>query len=671
MSPNPTGWQDAASTPEFAPYAKFISARLLAELSAGQLDQNDFVVLALRLESATTVTTVLNAKATLPYAVRQALTAGPPTWPQVSSAAVRLKDLSGVIDLVESVAGLVLVDIGQVLPGDAWSGSVEAPPVTPAWATTADAIVAVIDDGFALGHARFRDQNDMSRFAAVWVMDGAAKTSHAHGYGRVYHKAELDSLIAAATGPGGFDDGRFSSLSGLVDHRRDLEETVARAVAHGTGVLDLFAGYSASDRNWDGGVPRDAAANAPIIAVQFPSAQARDTSGAGLRAYIRDAIEFVLAHAARISGPNNTRPPVVINLSYGLMAGPHDGTHQVERDIQELLGPEDKVHLVLPSGNAALAQGHARLSAVPTQETRVVEWQIHPDDRTPSFLEIWARGSDGAGLEVRLETPGGVQSGWVKASGPDQVLGSGIAVVRHVHQASIGQGHGFLVALAPSFDLTRPDHVVPSGLWRVHVRNASTAAMDVDCWVQRDVGPYGSHRLGRQSYLHDARYERFDEITDVRDRDTGPSHVVREGTISAMATGSIAPVTGGDARLHVIGGWQGGADRRPAVYSSRSLKGARVPKMAAQSECSRVHAGQLTATTSSAGRVALGGTSVAAPQYARALLARLVAGHTTVVPDQLPGDYEIKPGVVAPDGTDRVGAGSLDPVHVPDPSRRL
>lgn len=655
-------WQSAAAQPGLEPYASFVSGRLIEDLTAGRLRGTDGVVLALRLTGAGAVDPVLAAALAMSPDARAALQAGPKVWPVALSASVLLKDLPGIVALAATVADLILVDVSQVLPADTMAMQVAAAPALSP--IPCNAIVAIIDDGLALGHGRFRDDAGNTRIAAAWAMDGASAAAHDHGYGRVYSGAEIDTLIADATQDGRFDDERFMRLSGLVDHSRDIEETVARSIAHGTAVLDLMAGYSAQDGIADAGGPltRDAAATAPIIAVQFPSAQARDLSGAGLRPFVRDALQFVLDRADAISG--DTPVPVVINLSYGLVAGPHDGTQQIERDIRALLGARDHVHLVLPSGNSALSRSHARVTLGAGQSV-ALDWQVYPDDHTPSFVEIWPRAADGAELEVRLETPDGAISGPVSATHPRQVLevgGDVLADLVHGFYPEVGQRHGVLAALSPTFDLEARRRIVPGGIWRLHVLNTGTSAMAVDVWVQRDVGPSRSNLRGRQSTLEDAAYQRFDEIGDMRDRDAGFSVITREGTVSAMATMNMKNV-------HVVGGWIGGDDRRPAPYSSRTLDEANGPRMAAQSETSRAHRGQLAAGTGSSATAALGGTSVAAPQYARALVSA-VLDNTGVAPDVERGTYVIKPGVVAEDGMDRVGPGTIDPVHRARPARR-
>src|SRR3546814_18052841 len=103
--------------------------------------------------------------------------------------------------------------------------------------------------------------------------------------------------------------------------------------------------------------------------------------------------------------------PLVINFSFGINAGPHDGTDLLDTLIAEI---EDSVQrplrLVLPAGNSNLARCPAVLPggdrAVPT-----LPWRLLPDDRTASSLDTWLppdrkSGGTGTGVADRLK-PGG------------------------------------------------------------------------------------------------------------------------------------------------------------------------------------------------------------------------------------------------------------------------
>lgn len=655
----PTAWSAATRTGGVSAYAWTVACRLSDQLARGVLDPQDGVSFALRAENAAAITSLATATEPLFSQTDQGyISAAKGGLTRGLTGVIRLADLDWLLTLVGATESLSLVDIGQVLPADALARPKAVAFATFARTSRTTPVVAIIDDGIALGHGRFRHDDGSSRIIAAWAQDGVTPTPFDFAYGREYLKPELDDLIARATGPGGFDDDRFMALSGLVAPRRGLLEVLAYRFAHGTAVLDRFAGYSAGDRDWQTGAPvaRDAAAAAPIIAVQFPSAVAHDTSGAALRPLVRDALRYVADRAAKLVGSD---APVVVNLSYELVAGPHNGNHAIERDIAEILDAHPNLHLVLAAGNATLERCHAHLPELPQGAGVSLPWQVLPDDHTPSFAEIWPRGGGTPALAVALESPGGEISAPVQlGSGMRQVLMAGTTEI-----AAVDADNGaVLLSLAPTRDWSGP--AAPMGQWRIHLTNNGTDPLDVDLWVQRDELPYPCGPKGRQSFIDHPAYRRFDEIGDICDRDIGPGPVRREATISAMAT--LA-----HPRLHVIGAWMDGDVPRPSLYTAHAVDGGRAPDMAAPGDCSRVHAGIGAAGSRSASAVFAGGTSLAAPQFARRLLNALASGTAPVIADTPPQTYMLRPGLSVAAPAHRLGQGILHEETRAHPPRRM
>ena len=85
--------------------------------------------------------------------------------------------------------------------------------------------------------------------------------------------------------------------------------------------------------------------------------------------------------------------PVVINLSYGYFAGPHDGTSAFEEAIELLIVLSTALgvtlSVVLPAGNSYLLRTHAQVSFEKIGQVVLLNWRVLPDCRTPSYLEIW------------------------------------------------------------------------------------------------------------------------------------------------------------------------------------------------------------------------------------------------------------------------------------------
>src|SRR5262249_36947340 len=139
-----------------------------------------------------------------------------------------------------------------------------------------------------------------------------------------------------------------------------------------------------------------------------------DTSGGNLSPYVSDGIRFIINCARRIA---MSRPVqgIVINFSYGVFAGPHDGTAALEQDIEDRItearGLGLELRVVLPAGNSFLARTHAHFTLRPG-DVASLPWRVVPDDQTPSYVEIWLPGAApataaGSRLTLRVRSPGG------------------------------------------------------------------------------------------------------------------------------------------------------------------------------------------------------------------------------------------------------------------------
>ncbi len=304
------------------------------------------------------------------------------------------------------------------------------------------------------------------------------------GYGRVADAASLDRLAAAIFTKAGSsiaaDDWRLHEACYVAAEMPELLEPSS----HGTAVLGLAAGAA-----WPGatGTADDAAAQADILFVQLPQDAVQDFSGGWLTAYLLDALAWLDAEARRT---DNRR--LVVNISLGTHAGPHDGSSLVER----LLDHHAKRDvLVLAAGNAADRRGHAeaRLAA---GAAGTLHWVLPVRDPTQSFLEIWyrAEGGEGAVGEVRF----GIEHDDVE---PVHLAGAGAAPLRRpdgtlagavVHvPPHTGQPSGRLwMALAP----TQPGAMsgapvrlaAPGGTWRLTAQHDGPGVLELHAWVERD-----------------------------------------------------------------------------------------------------------------------------------------------------------------------------------------
>lgn len=477
-------------------------------------------------------------------------------------------------------------------------------------------IVAVIDDGLAFAHERFRKFDNKgqpaTRFKYFWNQDDTttAALPPGFGYGRELTDTKIDHSLGA------------NSWSGIVDedmvYRELGQKLAARRLTHGTHVMDIACGLD----------PLKVEANSPyLIGVQLPGWVTRETSGGLLTPAALDALHFILNRADQIASDESTATlQVVVNLSYGIIAGPHDGSSLLERAIDQLIATREiPLRVVFPAGNYYLARCHARFDLA-AGARRKLRWRIQPDDKAESRLDVWlpelTPSQVRPKLLARLTSPTGEVSPWVPPGGvfPPPSLGNSLYQIFYVDTGAGRPQISFFVA--PTAEASTSPRVAPSGTWLVELKNTGTA-VTIDTWVQRGDTPFGYPPAGRQSRLDDPGYVRFRASGHDEEDDVGPSPISRAGTINALATGQ---------QTIVVGGYRE-SDRTPSKYSGAGPVATPAivlprtgPDVSAIADESVVKHGILAAGTRSGSVAAMNGTSVAAPQVTRLISEWMVQG---------------------------------------------
>lgn len=476
-------------------------------------------------------------------------------------------------------------------------GDGEAPGGSPV-------IVGVIDDGLAFAHERFRESGGRgTRIERFWNQEDPPGTAPKPHYGREFAKRDIDDLMKRCRRGERVDEDAVYRMADYAGVRQRW--------AHGTQVMDLACGADVGEQ---GDAPR-------IICVQFrvPGRTIRDTSGLWFGVYALDALRYILHRAREFA---HGRCPVVVNLSYGYIAGPHDGSSMIETAIDELILSNPDLCVVIPAGNSNLARCHA-LFSLASDESHSVSWRVLPDGATPSFLEIWLPTLGvPPDVELTVKTPWGSESppicrNHVYTWRPGRHV---LCTVVYLNRVANGNPSMILVALAPTTTRNPRRDAAAAGMWTISLTNRGHGALHVDAWIQRNETPYGYPLRGRQSRFEDPDYVRFDRYGRDKDYDeqNEKSWVRRQGTTNSVATGRYPVVIGGFLR----------SDGRAAPYSATgpiansNIEGPPFrtgPDASAVSEESVVCYGVLGAGTRSGSVTAMTGTSVAGPQIARLL----------------------------------------------------
>jgi hypothetical protein len=480
--------------------------------------------------------------------------------------------------------------------------------------------IGIIDDGIAFAHERFRSSHDVSRVQAIWLQEQEQprKTDRGVAFGQRLNNDQINDLLKSCN-----SDGEIYRRVGLTDFGRNEYNPLASRATHGTHVLDLASGFSSGHQT------------RPILAVQLPSVATIDTSGVTMGSYVVQAVRAVMLWADKL-GDKKTPAPLVINFSYGLLAGPKDGTQYLERALADLIHYRDRniahTRLVVPAGNSYRARAAARMQLEPHVD-QDVDWKVSPDDETANFIEIWLDGKAGsyspvevtltppqrsAGHAIRPET--GVM--YALMAGDRPIAG----LYYHVFENGETTRERIMLAINPTVRNEQSRDLAPSGSWNVSIKNKMKYAIEAHIYIQRDDTPFGYPRRGRQS-----RLDRKDAYT--RDTDTGDYREPAEGcpithqeTLSSIATSSPIPPD----HTIVVGGAEASENYPPADYTASGptilRKG---PDCSAIADDGDAHRGVLAAGTLSGTKVAMNGTSVAAPQIVRKVANDLEAMSTS------------------------------------------
>ncbi|MDD1534719.1 hypothetical protein C7U89_14880 [Bradyrhizobium sp. WBOS4] len=500
-------------------------------------------------------------------------------------------------------------------------------------------IIAVIDDGLPFAHRNFRDLGGTrTRVEFCWLQSAIANPQQDSVlFGREYMRSQIEDYIAQY----GDDEDTLYRKAGAAVDTEALGSLIDRRATHGAHVMDLAAGC-ASERG------DDPSEEIRIIGVQLPNTVAWDTSGFGKDMYMLSAFHYIFDRADVIArGYGIDKPRLVINFSYGFSGGRHDGGTELEAAIDEMValrrhstGP---TALVVPSGNSFLDRLHAVVSEADFDRGQArLNWRIQPNDRTPSYLELWfARNLEPSGYTIKLIDPLDrsrvslpVQFNQMKTGGDPRshkpllnAEGRPVGLISaDLHR---GQRWRVLVILAPTEPEMASLPAIESGQWTVVIsRDENTAPLEqpIQCWIQRAADPEGLRSGSRQSYFDQPANTRYTPEGDLSETDATGSMVRRFGSLNGLATGRTSLIVGGYRLGAGLGSSLKGV--RPAAYSSAGALESGWPEArvacSSMSDRSRVLTGTIAAGVRSGARSRLDGTSTAAPFVARQLTAAFV-----------------------------------------------
>ena len=535
-------------------------------------------------------------------------------------------------------------------------------------------IVAVIDDAIGFANERFRKggRGDKTRFDYVWlqgVRGGPVKSDLP--FGRELDATEINGLLTDFRRGGLIDEAGLYREIGYIDFLQSSVQSAASATSHGTAVSDRAGGDGAG--GLDGPKLTDVDEMIVLMGVCLPSQVIGDTAGTFIEQYIILALERIQQRVRWLEAAAGRRYPLVVNLSFALTAGAQHRRGLLDAYLRVAsarhhadLPAAQRMPLVVvgPAGNHRLTKSHAVVPGPGAHPP--LFWRLLPDDRTPSFIEVWSAPHPkvpAPTIHCALRPPGVASPSPIPsrvAFGDTVELKGGGQKYAEAHYAwypenpADPRGPGrqrIVVSTNPTTADWPGQSIAPCGDWRIEILGATAP---VDLRVQRDDSLAGYRQRGRQSYLVDPTYADYDAAGRPIVSDDGSGVVTRGKTVNQLltATPRKVHVISAHARL---GGWPqpgGAATTRGVQEMIYSGLGAPAPAKIGVREiadATLVHRGIVTAGTLSGAAAFVSGTSVAAPWAAREIALALINANPG---DPPPG---IIPAVPAPFGpVDRV-----------------
>jgi Subtilase family/D-alanyl-D-alanine carboxypeptidase len=333
------------------------------------------------------------------------------------------------------------------------------PPGLPE--TGAGVVVGAVDMGLDVDHPNFKHRSGSTRLIALWDQRPRSHQPHEssggalppatapqpYGYGTLYSRARINQALRTPT--------PYLSLG---YHHAGAHQA---APAHGTHVMDIAAGNGTVG-------PSGVAPAALLVFVHLANRGTGGLATMGDSVKVLEGIKFI----SRAAGSR----PWVINLSLGMMGGPHDGTLLNELAFDELLSAAPGCVITQSAGNYHQARTHSS-GVLRDGERTTLRFVVDPADITPNELEIWYAGADE--FAVRIDPPGTDAGEPVVLGGTAELVVDGRVVGRIYHRDCEpnncdNQIDAFLYPWAPP------------GIWQVTLEARRIQDGRFHAWLERD-----------------------------------------------------------------------------------------------------------------------------------------------------------------------------------------
>ncbi len=314
-------------------------------------------------------------------------------------------------------------------------------------------LIAVLDSGIDYMHPEFQNADGTTRILAIWDQTGKENPPKGFSLGREYSREEINELLMKKRG----ESEKYPDKTSLSETRKEQTQTDSLSVrdlsGHGTAVAAIAAGNS--------GVASQAQLLIVKLGNSLPDSFPKTTE-------LMMAVEYAYRKAQEV------KMPLVVNLSFGTVYGPHNGTGLLETYLDEMMGRWKSV-IVAGTGNEGNAAGHTSV-VLQEGEQKEVQFAVAAGE-TGLNLQLWKSYVDR--MDVYLRAPDGAQIGPLyENSGPQRYRMNDTNLLIYY-----GKPSPFMISQEIFFDFIPANTYLTPGVWTLILRPQKLTEGTVELWL--------------------------------------------------------------------------------------------------------------------------------------------------------------------------------------------
>ena len=306
-------------------------------------------------------------------------------------------------------------------------------------------LIAVLDSGIDYTHPEFRNPDGSTRILAIWDQTGNGNPPEGFDLGTEYSREEINEALMGSekSDPEGADSN--------VSNRRLIP--IRDLSGHGTAVAAIAAGNN--------GVAPQAQLLIVKLGNPAPDSFPKTTE-------LMMAVEYAYRKALEV------QMPLVINLSFGTVYGPHNGTGLLEMYLDEMMGRWKSV-IVAGTGNEGNAAGHTTVTLQEEVQTEI-QFGVAAGEAGLN-VQLWKNYTDQ--FDIYLRAPDGTQIGPLYENlGPQRYrIGQTNLLIYY------GKPSPFMISQEIFFDLIPVNEYVTPGIWQIILEPQRLTDGNVDLWL--------------------------------------------------------------------------------------------------------------------------------------------------------------------------------------------